>query len=51
MEKLALKNKLYNLVRKYDTFAKTSTINSQIYNEMKTDLLDVIAICITRNKF
>lgn len=56
MEKLALKKELNNLVNKYvsksnEEFKKGNMELSRVYSEIKNDILNVISICITRNKF
>ena len=56
MEKLELKKKMNELVDKYvklsnEEFRKGNLELSSIYNDMKNDILNLISICIVRNKF
>ena len=56
MEKLELKKKMNELVDKYvklsnEEFKKGNLELSSIYNDMKNDILNLISICIVRNKF
>ena len=56
MEKLALKKKLNELVTKYvdlsnDSFKKEDLEKAKIYSDMKNDILSIVEICISRNKF
>lgn len=56
MEKLKLKKKMNELVDKYvklsnEEFKKGNLELSSIYNDMKNDILNLISICIVRNKF
>lgn len=56
MEKLKLKKKMNELVDKYvklsnEEFKKGNLDLSSIYNDMKNDILNLISICIVRNKF
>lgn len=55
-EKLKLKKKMNELVDKYvklsnEEFKKGNLELSSIYNDMKNDILNLISICIVRNKF
>lgn len=56
MEKLKLKKKMNELIDKYvklsnEEFKKGNLELSSIYNDMKNDILNLISICIVRNKF
>lgn len=56
MEKLALKKKLNELVTKYvdlsnESFKKEDLEKAKIYSDMKNDILSIVEICISRNKF
>lgn len=55
-EKLALKKKLNELVTKYvdlsnESFKKEDLEKAKIYSDMKNDILSIVEICISRNKF